>query len=59
MEFPGGVCGGVSISVFVDFSASDEGLLLLSITVSPLLVKEGWEPETFSKEGPADSMELI
>jgi len=40
----------VLVSGFVTFSASDEGLPLLSCNSNPLLVNEGWEGLTFSGE---------
>ena len=59
MEFSGGVFGGVLVSGFVTFSASDEGLPLLSCNSNPFLVNEGWEGLTFSGElltGPTESI---
>ena len=50
IELSGGVFGGVLVSGFLTFSASDEGLPLLSCNSNPLLVNEGWEGLTFSGE---------
>ena len=59
IELSGGVFGGVLVSGFLTFSASDEGLPLLSCNSNPLLVNEGWEGLTFSGKlltGPTESI---
>jgi hypothetical protein len=43
MEFPGGVCVGMSDLGVVAFPVSDEGLSLFFCNSNPLLDKKGWE----------------